>query len=228
MTSSHPFDIDALSWFATRTDPLMALRVSWIDSAWNDGVDAIHRLFDLDRDQHFLKHHRGILPQLWERQITQAIRSMLMEVPDSKIARCQALLDALYGAASPRIASVDAISADADDRMDLAIYFRTRSGEKECLVIEAKLDSELSDTQLEKYRDHLKRAKTKLAKRYLWVVAPVRTQRTATIMDRSPNREWNFITWRRLLINWQRSLGAEAGNDLLSLFSEIWKRIGGR
>jgi hypothetical protein len=36
------------------------------------------------------------------------------------------------------------------------------------------------------------------------------------------------MTWRRLLINWQRQLPDDVGSDVLSLFAEVWKRTGGR
>ncbi len=222
------FDQEALAWFARRFDPSLAIDRAWAAADWTTGRKAIEDVFDLTRSNHFLRHHRGLLPQLWERQITQAMRAMLLEAPDRTLERCQALLRALAGPTAPLLGRVDLITADHTDRMDLAVHYRTIDDLRGCLVVEAKLNSELSDTQLGKYLAGLRKNYPRREQRHLWVVAPTRTTRTASVLDRRENKEWSFASWRRLLMNWQRELPDEPATDVLSLFGEIWKRVGGQ
>lgn len=221
------FDMEALGWFARRFDPSLALEDAWPLPIWETGREALTDVFGLETGSHFLRHHRGLLPRLWERQITQALRAMILEAPDRTLERSQALISALTGPRAPRLGRVDLVTADHADRMDLAVHFRTVDDQRGCLVVEAKLESELSDTQLGKYLTGLKRSYPRREQRYLWVVAPRRTARTMTVLERTENVEWSFATWRRLLLNWQRALPLEPGSDVLSLFGEIWKRTGG-
>ena len=222
------FDVEALAWFARRFDPSLAIDGAWHPADWRTGRKAIEDVFGLNRSTHFLRHHRGLLPRLWEWQITRAIRAMLLEAPDRTLERCQALLVALTGSTAPLLGQIDLITADDADRMDLAVHFRTVDDVRGCLVVEAKLESELSDTQLGKYQTGLRKSYSRGDQRHLWVVAPTRTARTTSVLNRRDNAEWNFASWRRLLINWQRALPDDPSADALSLFSEIWKRVGGR
>lgn len=221
------FDVDALLWAARRLDPSRALCGVWQTPDWHPGRDALEAQFALDRTTHFLRHHRGLWPQVWERQITRALQAMLAGQPDRRLARCQALLDALEGPQAPRLVSVARVTADGADRMDLAIHGRSSDGLDMCLVVEAKLDSELSDTQLSKYRRGLLRDYPDADQRSLWVVATRLTERTRRVLGRNADSEWRFASWRRLLVEWQRALPEDAGVDALSLFAEIWKRVGG-
>jgi hypothetical protein len=228
MTVTLGFDRAPLEWFARRADPSLALERAWPAPSWPEGQRALGQVFGLSRTSHFLRHHRGLLPQLWERQITQALKALLDGEPARRLERCQALLVALAGAGACELAAIERISADASDRIDLAIYGRSIDGAPCCIVIEAKLESELSDHQLAKYRAQLVLRYPEPAQRFLWVVAPTKTTRTQRLLARARNQEWKFMTWRRLLINWQRQLPEDTGSDALSLFSEVWKRTGGR
>lgn len=221
------FDDDALRWAARRLDPSRALLDIWPPPSWQAGRTAVEDAFGLRRPTHFLEHHRGLFPQLWERQITQSLRAMLLEEPARSLARSQALVDALVGSAAPKLASITRITADSNDRIDLAVHCRTTEDVALCVVVEAKLDSELSDTQLETYRRGLLGAYPTAVQRSLWVVAPRPTAATRRVLGRRVNREWRFMSWRRLLLEWQRAMPQETGADALSLFAEIWKRIGG-
>lgn len=227
MSTTLPFDKDALEWFAWRTDPSRALDQKWMPPNWAGGRGALDALFAVDRLSHFLRHHRGLLPQLWERQITQALQAMLLSQPDRTLERCQALLRALMRDEPCALSAVDRVTADEADRMDLAIHCRRDDGSRFCIVIEAKLESELSGNQLAKYRSGLMKNYPDASQRCLWVVAPTRTAGTRAVMGRRVNREWRFSTWRRLLVEWQRALPEDTGTDALSLFAEIWKRVGG-
>jgi hypothetical protein len=227
VVTGSAFDVEALGWFARRFDPSLALDNAWPLPIWETGREALANAFGLETGSHFLRHHRGLLPQLWERQITQALRAMILEAPDRTLERSQALIVALAGPRAPSLRCVDLVTADHADRMDLAVHYRTVDDQRGCLVVEAKLESELSDTQLGKYLTGLKRSYPRSEQRHLWVVAPRRTPRTMTVLERIENVEWSFATWRRLLLNWQRALPDDPGSDVLSLFGEIWKRTGG-
>lgn len=228
MPFTSQFDAEALGWFARRADPSLALDAVWKSPDWNVGRSALEALFRLDTGTHFLRHHRGLLPQLWERQITKALCALLNEDPARRLERCQALLTALEGTDALRIETVDRVTADERDRMDLAVHCRDADHVPHCMVVEAKLDSELSPTQLRTYRNGLVRSYPTPRQRHLWVVAPTRTPKTVAVMQKRENEEWGFMTWRRLLIDWQAALSDPPGNDALSLFGEIWKRVGGR
>ena len=121
-----------------------------------------------------------------------------------------------------------AAPVDAARRNGATYKTRTIDDLRGCLVVEAKLNSELSDTQLGKYLAGLRKNYPRREQRHLWVVAPTRTTRTASVLDRRENKEWSFASWSRLLMNWQRELPDEPATDVLSLFSEIWKRVGGQ
>ena len=206
----------------------MALEGAWPPPKWTTNRGALEKVFGLNRSSHFLRHHRGLLHQLWETQITRAIRATLLESPERTVERCQALLIALDGPTAPRIGRIESISADSADRIDLAMHCRTIDGDRLCVIVEAKLHSELSDTQLRKYLLGLKRDYPRPEQRRLWVVAPTMMTRTSAVLQRRENVEWRFKSWRRLLIEWQRALPDHPGSDVLSLMSEVWKRVGGR
>ncbi len=228
MPTPMEFDHEAMAWLARRVDPSIALKAAWPAPDWPAGLADLLAIFALGDGEHFLKHHRGLLPQLWERQITKALRALLLEAPDRTLERCQALLIALEGPHAVPIVAIDRITADDADRMDLAIHCRDHDGVPHCVVIEAKLDSDLSRGQLSAYRKGLLKRYPSAGQRHLWVVAPRRSARTAHVMLRLENAEWKFMTWRRLMLNWQRALPDAPGHDALSLFGEIWKRVGGR
>lgn len=221
------FDAKALQWFARSTDPSLALLDQWSPPEWRAGRASIEAVFGLEAGQHFLGQHRGLFPQLWERQLTQALQALLLEYPARALERCQSLLIALEGPRAPLLSAVDGVTADGPDGMDLAIHCRDADGTACCVVIEAKLQSELSRTQLIKYRRGLLKRYPDATQRHLFVVAPTRTLTTAIELERPENSEWRFLTWRRLLIDWQKALPDEPGSDALALFAEIWKRSGG-
>lgn len=127
MNSSLPFPYADLEWFAWRSDPSRTLEGIWTTPDWAGGRAALDTLFALERPSHFLRHHRGLLPQLWERQITQALQAMLVGQPHHTLERCQALLDALMGDEACTLSTVDRVTADDADRMDL---FATRRAER--------------------------------------------------------------------------------------------------
>lgn len=79
MVTGSTFDVEALGWFARRFDPSLALENAWPPPMWETGREALADVFGLETGSHFLRHHRGLLPQLWERQITQALRAMILD-----------------------------------------------------------------------------------------------------------------------------------------------------
>lgn len=228
MRSFASFDKSELEWFARRADPSLVMGWRWNRPDWQQCRDAISSLFDLHREAHFLKQPPGLFPRLWERQITKALQALLLATPSRTLERSQALLRSLGGAATSQLAHVDRVEADDEARMDLAVHARTVTGEKLCIVIEAKLESELSDRQLLTYLRKVRSDYPAEEQRHMWVVAPTKTAKTAKMLDRHENSEWRFVSWRRLLLNWQRQLPSDPGPDALGLFAEIWSRIGGR
>lgn len=84
VVTGSTFDMEALGWFARRFDPSLALENAWPLPIWEAGREALADVFGLATGSHFLRHHRGLLPQLWERQITQALRAMILEAPDCR------------------------------------------------------------------------------------------------------------------------------------------------
>lgn len=218
----------ALEWFARRADPAALLVGRWEPPTWPQGREAVTRLLHLDRADHFLRHPPGVLPQLWERQVTQGLQALLLNTPSRTLERCQALFDAVAGANKCQLSAIEDIKADDTTRMDLAIYARLLDGTGCCLVLEAKLEAPLSDKQLSNYRRLVRKRYAKRAQRHLWVVAPKLSAGVAKVLGRSENAEWQFITWRRLLLNWQYALPLNPGADVTSFFGEIWKRVGGR
>lgn len=222
------FDAGALRWAAARLDPAMALDRGWAVPDWDVGRQAITGLLGIDRSEHFLNQPPGVFPRLPEPQVTRALAVLLTRPPDRSMERTQALFDALTGPSGPRIGSIQRISADDETRMDLAVRVVDRDGVRRCLVIEAKFDHELTGTQLARYRKRLTEEYPRRAQRHLFVVATRRTGRTTEVLNRATNAEWRFLTWRRLLVEWQRAMPDEPGRDVAGLFGEIWKRAGGR
>lgn len=200
----------------------------WPPPLWDNSREALQETFGLKRRDHFLSLPRGVFPSLREPQITKAICNLLTGTPSRTLRRCQALFDALGGASAPRLKQVTQVTADDRTRMDLAIHAVDENGMSCCLVLEAKLESELSDTQLKKYRKILLKTYSEKRQRHLWVVAPLKTARTTRVMGRSINSEWKFVSWRRLLLAWQRALDDDGQPEAAGLFNEIWSRIGGR
>lgn len=222
-------DLEALRWFDGRTDPLVGLADTWPVVDWSTERLEIEAAYALGRRHHFLNHHPGLLPRLREWQVTKALKALLLVNPSRTVERCQALVFALAGSDAPLLKSVVRIIADDTTRMDLAVHCKGIDGSQLCIVLEVKLDAELSDNQLAKYHGEVVRHYPNKCQRYLWVVAPRETKRTRTILQRPENEEWRFKSWRALLIEWQRALrDDEAETEVLSLFSEIWSRTGGK
>lgn len=226
--STRAFDRDSLQWFANRADPVATLNGRWAPTPWPQLLTHLKELFGLDRREHFLSQPPGVLPQLWERQITQGLRAVLLKTPHRTLERCQALFDAVAGPSACRLANIEKVTADDSTRMDLAIYAHTISGQECCLVLEAKLEAPLSENQLRGYKDRVRKRYPKQGQRHLWVVAPCMNAGLSAVLSQRENREWCFITWRRLLLNWQKALPVDMGSDALSFFNEIWTRVGGR
>jgi hypothetical protein len=221
-------DGEALHWAAVRLDPTLALHRRWQEVDWTEGHDAIRGLFGIDRPAHFLNQPPGVFQRLREPQITKALQALILNAPGRTLERAQGLFNAVLGADAPRLASVSDVTADDETRMDLAVHAIDVDGVARCLVLEAKFEYELSDAQLAKYRRRLIAAYPTPGRRHLYVVAPRQTDRTIKVMARPENSEWSFVTWTRLLLNWQRSLPGQPGTDVAALFGEIWKRAGGQ
>ncbi len=93
-------------------------------------------------------------------------------------------------------------------RMDLVVLWSQR-GVSHCVAVEAKLGHRISPRQLATYKREIVR-RLRIDAPLLVVVAPRRGRMDDKELRRNPS--WRFITWRNLMLKFERALGEQGGD----------------
>ena len=196
---------------------------------WSSGVEAIESVFSLKRQPHLFRTEPSVTwAKFTEPQLTKGFARFLNDPePVARIERVRALLKALGAAEFGEGMSQVKVRAEAptsENRfIDLLIKWRGTSEREYAAVIEAKLGHHVTSGQLPAYRNHLR----KIAKdrRLLVVVASRLTARTDKSLRR--NREWRWMTWRNLLIAYERALPVKFDDaEYIRFRRTLWDQTG--
>lgn len=211
--------------------------------SWNRALPALDRVFGIGLAHHFLH----VTPLEWlrptEPQVTKGFAHFLdAGGHTTRTGRVRALLRALGsdsgdpdgGLLEARVAPE--ASANKRRRIDLLIEWTDASCRKRGAVIEAKFDHRVVPGQLSAYRTRLKRIErdyrsevppNERERLLLFLVSPLRDAGITRALRRQWSRDWRWMSWRSLLLAYDRSLDPDHDDDAFRQFRRIvWDRAG--
>ena len=106
------------------------------------------------------------------------------------------------------------------DRIDLEVRFKSASGEKRVVLIEAKFEHKLTPGQLKSYNN--KRKKFRRDYRIVGL-----TSAAGKNMKGKQTQLWRVLLWRDLWLRFERRRPYEADGQLATFMAWLWQRIGG-
>lgn len=209
-------------------------------SNWSECRRAVASVFGLDLSHHLF--HAAPVKWVWmtEPQATRAFADFLnAEGPTVRSGRIQAFLRAL--GSGPRQSDVvfEEPSAEAEAsagdqrRIDLLLSWRDAAGLARGAVVEAKFGHHLTKGQLKEYQKFLlgresRFRKSRLAadeRPLLFVVSSRR--RAHDDRELARNRDWRWISWRSLLLAFDRTLVSDHDDEDFRQFRRtLWDRAG--
>ena len=205
--------------------------------SWNHARPALDHVFGIGLAHHFL--HAAPLEwlrevRLTEPQVTKGFAHLLNSGDRTiQTGRIRALLRALDSDpgdadSSLREAGVTPEASTAEGkRIDLLIEWKDASCRKRGAVIEAKFGHEVTGGQLPDYRKHLKRIEGEQERPLLFIVSPLRDGRVTRALRRQRKKDWRRMSWRSLLLAYDRSLDPDHDDDAFRQFRRtLWDRAG--
>ena len=215
-------------------------------SNWDCARRALDRVFGIDLAHHFL--HTAPLEWLrpLEPQITKGFAHFLnadghADGDTTRTGRIRALLRALGSDpgdadCSLRKARVRPEARTNRKRIDLLIEWTDASGRRRGAVIEAKFEARVNSGTLPAYRIGLRRIEKNYRREVpsnrqerplLFLVSPVRDDRITRALRRSRSQDWRWMSWRSLLLAYDRRLNPDHDDDAFRQFRRIlWDRAG--
>lgn len=212
---------------------------------WDCARPALDRVFGIDLDHHFL--HAGPLEWLQEARLTepQITRGFAHCIDagggTARIGRIRALLRALGsdpGDADSGLceARVRPEAPANRRRIDLLIEWTNTESRKRGAVIEAKFEARVTPGQLPGYRrrlEHIERDYRREApaneqhRPLLVLVSPRRDAGITRALRRQWSRDWRWMSWRSLLLAYDRALDPDHDDDAFRRFRRtLWDRAG--
>ena len=215
-------------------------------TSWDCARPALDRVFGIDLRHHFL--HAAPLEwlqevRLTEPQITKGFAHCLNAGGRTiQTGRIRALLRALgseLGDADNGLCKASATpeaSANKKRRIDLLIEWTDASGRKRGAVIEAKFGHHVTPGQLPGYRTRLGRLERDYRREVpsneqerplLFIVSPLRDDRVARALSQQRSKDWRWMSWRSLLLAYDRFLHHDHDDDMFRQFRRtLWNRAG--
>ena len=209
---------------------------------WSYGRPALDRVFGTGLSHHFL--HAASLEWLrpLEPQITKGFAHFLnADGHTTRTGRIRALLRALGSDpgdadCSLREARVTPEAPTNRKRIDLLIEWKDASGRSRGAVIEAKFEARVNPGTLSDYRKRLKCIEkdyrsevpcNEQERRLLFLVSPLHDARIACALGRQRSQDWRWVSWRSLLLAYDRSLNPDHDDDAFRQFRRtLWDRAG--
>ena len=212
--------------------------------SWSCARPALDRVFGIGLPHHFL--HATPLEWLWptEPQITKGFAHFLNadgHGHTTRTGRIRALLRALGSDpgdadCSLRKARVRPEAPTNRKRIDLLIEWTDALHRKRGAVIEAKFDHRVIPGSLPAYRTRLRRIErdyraevppNEQERLLLFLVSPLRDAGIARALRRQWSRDWRWMSWRSLLLAYDRSLNPDHDDDAFRQFRRtLWDRAG--
>ena len=214
---------------------------------WDCTLPALNHVFGIDLRHHFL--HAAPLEwlqeaRLKEPQITRGFAHCLNAgVRTTRAGRIRALLRALGSDpgdadSSLREARVRSeVQGKANGRrIDILIEWTDASRLKRGAVIEAKFGHSVTRGQLRDYRTHLGRIERDYRREVptcqqerplLFLVSPLHDARITRALRRQWSQDWRWMSWRSLLLAYDRVLVPDHDDDAFRRFRRtLWDRAG--
>lgn len=212
--------------------------------SWGCARPALDQVFGIGFPHHFL--HATPLEWLWptEPQITKGFAHFLNAVGHGdtiRTGRIRALLRALGSDPGDvdcglRNARVRPEAHTARKRIDLLIEWTDASHRKRGAIIEAKFGHRVIRGTLPAYRNRLKhieknyRSEVPLDQQerpLLFLVSPLHDAGIARALRQQRSQTWRWMSWRSLLLAYDRSLNSDHDDDAFRQFRRIlWDRAG--
>ena len=208
--------------------------------SWSCARPALDRVFGIGLPHHFL--HAAPLEWLrpTEPQITKGFAHFLnTDGHTTRTGRIRALLRALGSNSgdadcSLRKARVRPEARTNRKRIDLLIEWMDALHRKRGAVIEAKFDHRVIPGQLPAYRTRLKRIErdyrsevppNEQERLLLFLVSPLHDAGITRSLRRQWSQDWRWISWRSLLLAYDRSLNPDHDDDAFRQFRRtLWDR----
>ena len=209
---------------------------------WSCARPVLDRVFGIGLPHHFL--HAATLEWLrpTEPQITGGFAHFLNAGGHTiRTGRIRALLrvlgsDSGNADCNLRNAKVTPEALANRKRIDLLIEWTDALSRKRGAVIEAKLDHRVVSGTLPEYRTHLKRIErgyrsadlpNRGERLLLFLVSPSRDAGIAHALSQQWSRDWRWMSWRSLLLTYDRNLNPEHDDDAFRQFRRtLWDRAG--
>lgn len=202
---------------------------------WGEGLAALRRAFGLEREGHCLTTEPHRWAWFHEPQITGGFVHFLTEgTRTQQHVRAAAFVQSAFLVAGRaanffadrRILDVTAAAehpVEAGKRIDILIELELDDESIAGLVIEAKLNADLSQAQLPSYRKHaLGRKGWRAEQTALLILAPQPARLNRSVLKRNP--EWSAQSWWSFLTQLERSLSPEDDcHDYRRFRRTVWK-----
>ena len=207
---------------------------------WSRGCAAMEAVFGFDRRHHLFHAEPVSWVRLTEPQATSAFVQFLnAEDRTVRKERVRAFLRALGAGGGRRGAVLRKASAEAEadagqhKRIDILLRWQDDSDRSRGAVVEAKFGHHISTGQLSRYRERLLRG---IEGRYrsdpgpqeellLFVVSSRRRRHDDKALGR--NKDWRWMSWRSLLLGYDRALEPNHDDDEFRQFRRtLWDRAG--
>ena len=193
---------------------------------WKPGLNAMERVFGFGLSHHHLFHADPLdWLQMTEPQATAGLAWFLnAENRTVRNGRIRTMLRALDRNGIDSNGDIRDANATNEApttkgrRIDLLLTWQNASGDRCGAVIEAKFDHGITRGQLKAYQKHLKEIdRGGSGKPMLFVVSPRRSDKI--------EKKWRWISWRSLLLAFDRTLAHEHDEDAFRQFRRtLWDR----
>lgn len=207
---------------------------------WSKSRAAMTAAFGFDLRHHLFHADPVYWVRLTEPQATSAFVDFL-NADDRAVreGRVRAFLRALGSDGGQPDAVLGEASAEAEadagqqKRIDMLLRWQDASNLRRGAIVEAKFGHQISVGQLPQYRVHLlrgierqyRKASESRERPLLFVVSSRRRRHDDKALAR--NRDWRWMSWRSLLLGYDRALAPEHDDDEFRRFRRtLWDRAG--
>ena len=213
--------------------------------SWNRKRPALDHVFGIDLAHHFL--HAAPLEwlqdaRLTEPQVTKGFAHFLNAGGRAtRTDRIRALLRTLGSEPGETDSSLGKVRVTPEApangrRIDLLIEWTDASNHNRGAIIEAKFEHHVTPRQLPDYRKHLRHIESGYRREdrddeqdrpLLFIISPRRDDKLAHALRRQRSNDWRWMSWRSLLLAYDRSLDPDHDDDAFRQFRRtLWDRAG--
>lgn len=241
-TVRSPFDADVLIGYERRRRHYLLDVLPKLSSLARNqesiGSESLNVIYGLSKD-----HHSFDAPTLdWgfgltEPQATKTIAHLLNKGSgDVRALRIIAFFRAMKSAYIPTAMEAQSAFVEAEkkgataklkkNRIDLVLKYKKEGGQKySALIIEAKFDHMITESQLKNYREIVKADRSIEFKQTHWVILGFDYSAMMGLKGLQGN-VWRFVAWRDLWLRFEKERPVEDDPNLTIFLKWLWRRIG--